>query len=293
MSRLIPPGAHESYLDLHDGKVRLLRGGTARTGHPPVVLIHGGGFDNSGISWYRLFEPLGADREVLALDLPGFGGTEGIEPVGGPVQLADFVARVLVALDYPRAVVIGVSMGGDVSLNLALRFPERVAALVLIAPGGLVEILKNRLTHTSAWLAAQLPDWFLLPMTALANRFVGQVLRGMVKDPTRLPKIVVDEFIREARAPNAGIAYGRYSQEIVGRKTMRNNLLPHVSAITAPTLLFHGADDPMVDLEGSRKAAALIPQAKLVVAPDCGHWAQLEEHELFLDEVSAFLREVD
>lgn len=48
------------------------------------------------------------------------------------------------------------------------------------------------------------------------------------------------------------------------------------------------ADDPMVDLEGSRKAAALIPQAKLVVAPDCGHWAQLEEHELFLNEVSAF-----
>ncbi|MGO9158600.1 alpha/beta fold hydrolase [Mycobacterium sp.] len=56
-----------------------------------------------------------------------------------------------------------------------------------------------------------------------------------------------------------------------------------------PALFFHGEDDPIVAPEGSRRAGELMPDAHLVMVPDCGHWAQLEARDRFLSEVRGFL----
>lgn len=293
MSRLIPAGAEERWVDAPSGLLRVLHAGDPARGRVPVMLVHGGGTDNAGISWVRLMEPLARNREVWAIDLPGFGGSIDVPPAGGPRALAAVVVDVLDALDIDKAVVFGVSMGGDVALNVALDHPTRVAALVLVAPGGLVPVLRNPKTQFWAWAAAQSPDWLLLPMARLANRFVGQALRAVVKDPDALPPEVVPEFVREARHSLGGIAYGRYNQATLGRHGMLNDVTGRVHEIAVPALLFHGADDPMVDPAGSRRAAEEMPHARLVMASDCGHWAQLEAHELFLAESSTLLAEVD
>ena len=272
------------------GRLRVLHGGG---GGIPAILVHGGGTDNAGISWYRLFEPLAAGREVWALDLPGFGGSIEAPAVGGPRALAAVVAEVLQTLGVSRVLAFGVSMGGDVVLNLALDHPDLLAGLVLIAPGGLVPLFKNPRAHYWAWLAAQSPDWLLLPASRLANRFVGTALKAIVKDPATLPDEVVQEFVREARDPRGGIAYGRYNQATLGRRRMLNDLSERVGEITVPCLVFHGADDPLVDPEGSRRAAERMPDARLVLVPNCGHWAQLEAHDRFLAEVEPFLAEID
>lgn len=293
---LIPPSSAESFLDLDGGRVRVLRstqeveGGSDRA---PLLLIHGGGTDHAAISWFEMFEAFGAERDVIALDLPGFGRTTSIAPLGGPQAMADFVARAARALALPAAVIVGVSMGGDVALNVALRHPALARALVLIGPGGLVPVLRNRPTQCAAWLLAQLPDMLLLPMARLANRYVDRALRAMVTDVGTLPPQVVEEFIAEARRPDGGIAYGRYNQAALGPFAMRNDLLPVVDRITVPTLFFHGAEDPLVDPEGSRRASARMPDARLVLVPGCGHWAQLEAGDRFREEMRAFLAELD
>lgn len=283
----LPPDSRVEYLDLAGGRVRVLHGGPADA--PPFLLVHGGSNDNATISWYRMFEEFGSDHRVIAPELPGFGGTVGIDPVGGPAAQADFLARVLAELGVDRALVAGVSMGGDVVLNLALRHPDLIEGLVLIAPGGLVERVGNRFTHKAAWWSARLPDALLIPMAALANRFVGAALRAVVHDVATMPPEVVAEFRREARRPGASRGYLRYNQATLGPRGMRNNILPVVGEIAAPTLFFHGERDPMVPPEGSRRAAELMPNARLVLVPDCGHWAQLEAHDRFVDEVRAFL----
>ena len=283
----LPPAAHAEYIDLDGGRVRVLLGGPAEA--PPFLLVHGGSNDNATISWYRMFEAFGTDHRVIAPELPGFGGTVGIDPLGGPTAQADFLARVLSALGVERAVVAGVSMGGDVAMNLALRHPDLVEGLVLIAPGGLVERVGNRFTHKAAWWTARMPDALLLPSAALANRFVGLALRAVVHDVSTMPPEVVAEFRREARRPGASLGYMRYNQATLGPRGMRNNLMPEVGRITAPTLFFHGEKDPMVPPAGSRRASELMPNARLVMVPDCGHWAQLEAHERFVEEVRAFL----
>jgi pimeloyl-ACP methyl ester carboxylesterase len=274
---VIPAGSTEEIVD----GVRLLRGGVAEG--TPLLLIHGGGTDNAALSWFHAFAEFGGGRPVVAPDLPGFGRTT-VPPVGGPAALADFVA----GLGIGRAVVVGVSMGGDVALHLALRHPSLVSGLVLIAPGGLVPVLRNPAVQLSAWLASRLPDALLVPLARLANRFAGRAVRGMVADPSTLPPEVVDEFVREAHRPGAGMGYARYNQATLGPRGMRNDLSSQVAAITAPTVILHGTADPLVDIDGSRRAAAAMPHARLVELEGCGHWAQLERPEAFAREVRAF-----
>ncbi len=290
---LTPPGAGRLEVPTTVGRLGALHAGAPVVGAHPLVLVHGGGTDSSSISWYRLVEPLAADREVWAVDLPGFGSSMGVAPVGGPDAMADVLAEALGTLGVGPAVVCGVSMGGDVALNLALRHPPLVAGLVLVAPGGLVPRLGSPRLQRAAWLAARLPDLVLLPAGRLANRFVRSALRAMTKDPSRLPTEVVEEFARLARDPRGVLGYARYNQATLGRDGMLNDLTSRVGRIGPPTLLVHGAEDPVVDLGGSRRAAELMPRARLVVLPDCGHWAQLECHDEFLAEVVPFLAEVD
>lgn len=293
MNRLIPPGAESRFVQLPEGSVRVLIGGASSCANVPALLIHGGGTDNAGISWYRAFAALGTERRLIAIDLPGFGASRDIEPLGGPERMSDFVVRVARELGLTEAVIVGVSMGGDVAMNVALRHPRFTSALVLIAPGGLAERVGGPVTHYFSWIGAQLPDWILLPLARIANRFTRAVLNAIVADPATLPPEVGEEFVREARSPGAGIAYGRYNQATLGRNRLLNNLLPRVHEITVPTLLFHGEKDAMVNPVDSQRAADLIPNAKLVLVPNVGHWAHLEAHDLFTKEAQQHLSALD
>lgn len=287
-SHLVPPGATETFVPAAGGTFRVLRGDHEGDG-TPILLIHGGGSDNAAISWYRLIEALSADHPVIAPDLPGFGYTEGVDLMGTSAGMADQLAALLDALGVDRVVVCGVSMGGEVAIQFALRHPERTAALVPVAPGGLIERWRNPVAHQLAWLATLLPDPILGPLSAFANRFVKTMITRMVKDPSTLPAVVVEEFAREARRPGAGYAYGLYNRKSIARRRMINNLLPDVHRISAPTLFFHGTDDPLVSPAGSIEAARLMPDAEIDLVPDCGHWAQLEEHERFLAALRSLL----
>lgn len=286
MNGLMPPGAHAEYLDLDGGRVRLLRGGEPSR-RPPVVLLHGGG-SNAAISWYRTIAPLSAEHRVIAPDLPGYGGTTGIAPVGDGAVLADFVARIMRRLGLADAVIVGSSIGGEIALNLALHHAELVCALVLVSPSGLLPVAGNRVVQFLAWLSTRLPEQALVSLSALSNRS-STALRGIVRDPAGLPCDVVEEYRREARRRDFRLAFVRQTKVSVGPTAMRNNLLPLVGRITVPTLFVHGADDPVVPPETSRHAAERMPTAHRVVVSDSGHWAQLEAPDRFHTELTDFL----
>ena len=294
VDRLLPPGATESWLEHDGGRIRVLRGGPRQPADQsdslPVLLIHGGGYDNAAISWARIFEPLSSDRVVIAPDLPGFGYTEGIPVTGDVRDLADLVITVARSYGLSRVVVAGISMGGDVAMHVALRHPEAVAGLVLVAPGGLTERLKNRPTQLVAWLAAQLPDRMLYGVGRFAGRFSNSYLSRMVHDPATVDGDIRAEFAREVRRTGSGVGYGRYNQATLGPRGMRNNLLPEVFRIAAPTLFLHGEEDPLVDPAGSAAAAAAMPHAELVLVGHCGHWLPIEAPETFTREVTSFLQ---
>ncbi|SDE50617.1 alpha/beta fold hydrolase [Auraticoccus monumenti] len=289
--RLLPPGASSLSVPLGGGLVRTLHAGVPGP-RPPLVLVHGGGTDAAALSWYRALPALAVDREVWALDLPGFGATTGIAPLGRPEAMADLVARWMGGLGLAPAVAVGVSMGGDVVLNLALRSPRLLRGLVLVAPGGLVGSVGRPLVHRAAWAFSRLPDPVLLRLAAAANRFSRTALRAMVHDPATVPAEVVEEFVRVAREPRSAEGYLRYNQSTLGPGGMTNQLLGRVGRVELPALFVHGQRDRLVPVEGSRSAVRRMPHARLVELPDVGHWAQLEAHERFVHEVRRFLAEL-
>lgn len=283
---LVPAGARVGFVGHAGGRVRVLRGGGP--GATPVVLVHGGGPDNAAISWFEVFGELARSRPVLAPDLPGFGHTDGVPVDGSPAAMADLAVAVAGARP---AVWIGVSMGGDVVLNVALRHPGAVAGLVAVASGGLAAYAGNRVLHPLAGLACRLPDAVLLPALRLANRFTGAAVRAMVHDPASVPPAVRAEMVRESRRALTG--YLRYNQATVGPWRMRNDLSGRVAGIRAPALFVHGLQDRLVDPRDSLRAAAAMPDARAVLLDGCGHWVQIEARDRFLAELGPFLRRID
>ena len=286
--RALPPGAREVFVPVAGGQMRVLRGEHEGPGLP-ILLIHGGGSDNAGISWFRLIGPLSKHRPVLAPDLAGFGGTEGLPVTGTAAGMADQLQQLLDVLGIHRVLVCGVSMGGEVGIQLALRHPQTCVALVAVAPGGFVERFRSPAMHRLVWLSTLIPDPLLRPLAALANRFTRSLVGRMVRNPETLPSQVVEEIVREAARSGSGMAYATYNKRAIGPKGMRNYLIPAVASLRIPALFFHGADDPLVPPGGSQLAVEQMPNAQLILVPECGHWAQLEAHDRFLTALCDFI----
>jgi pimeloyl-ACP methyl ester carboxylesterase len=112
---------------------------------PPLVLVHGAGGTHR--HWPEELRAL-PGRRVLALDLPGHGGSPGpsLSSIGA---YARSVLAALDALEIPSAVLAGHSMGGAIALTLALEAPSRVAGLALVATGAKLRVSKFVLDATA------------------------------------------------------------------------------------------------------------------------------------------------
>ncbi len=288
-SLLVPPGAVESYVRVAGERWRVLQSVWQSDSPTPMLLLHGGGYDAAGISWYLAFTALGADRRLVAPDLPGCGGSRAVPTLGNVGRTVGQLVALLDAMGLGRVVVGGVSMGGDLALELALRHPERIAALVCVAPGGLVARTGNRLTHTLAWLGTRGGPGWMDAIARVSRPLVRGLVDRFVHDPATLPAEAVDEFVAEAHRPGGGVAYGLYNRACTGPTRMTNDKSRLVAGIGVPTLFLHGNLDPIVPLSGSVAAAVAMPDAEVVVVADTGHWVQLERPAEFEVAVRGFL----
>lgn len=277
---LIPPGVATTTVEAAGGCWRVLLPANHSPTRTPALLLHGGGYDHAGISWYRMVEALGTERAVIAPDLPGFGDTRTV-PVKAQADLvADQVAALLDALAVGRVIVGGVSMGGEIALQFGLRHPDRTAAIVAVAPGGLRGRFGGPALNVATWLVLRVPDPGLALIARASAPWARKSIESIVRNP--LPGPVMDEFAAEARRGGSGVAYGQYNRLSIGPTRMLNNLLPYLAGLDIPTLFFHGEQDPIVPIQGSTNAASLMPDAALVRVADCGHWAHLEKHDEFM-----------
>lgn len=243
----------------------------AETGRgPPVLSIHGagGGWDQGLANVAGVF---GADVRVIAPSRFGYLGTP--LPADTSVQAqADAHAALLSALAVDRAVVVGVSAGARSALELALRHPDRVRALVLVVPGTYApdspvaidgsrgSALAFRLVNTGADFA-----WWAVEKTrpSMLVRFLG-----------------VEPAVLETASPAERDAVGRIVRGVqpLSRRMAGINLdstpasvRPPLERIAVPTLVVAARDDLFNTLPAARFAAATIPGAELTVYDTGGH----------------------
>ncbi len=185
--------------------------GYDRTGAgEPLVLLHTLGTDRR--MWDPVVDRLAAERDVIAVDLPGFGESA---PLAGehvaPEALADAVAAFVAGLGVERPHVAGNSLGGWIALELARA--GRARSVTAIAPAGLWrEPLVPKRSSARRVARALLPT---MPLLLRSERGRRAALGGTMAHPERIPPPVALAFVRAyARAPgfeavNAGMRAGR------------------------------------------------------------------------------------
>ncbi|HWT24885.1 MAG TPA: alpha/beta fold hydrolase [Solirubrobacteraceae bacterium] len=231
----------------------------------PVLLVTG--FAISG----AVFEPvLGAytDRfECILYDHRGTGRSGGpARPTSIP-QLAADAAGLLAALGVESAHVHGVSMGGMVAQELALRFPHRVRGLVLGAttPGG-PRAARPAAGELAALLAAAVDgrrgEW-------LAGALFSEAFRH--EHPQRVRELLA-YFGRHP--PSRAAVLAQWWATVYHDTTSR------LGQIRAPTLVVHGDADTLTPVANARMLAARIPGAELALVPGAGHAYALEQPEV-------------
>jgi pimeloyl-ACP methyl ester carboxylesterase len=235
----------------------------------PLLSIHGagGGFDQ-GLS--NVADLVGPGFRVIAPSRFGYLGTP-IPADASPAAQADAHAALLANLNVPKAVVVGVSAGARSALELALRHPENVSALILIVPGTYapdspVMIEESRGSQLAFWLVNAGADfaWWAMEKVApsVLVRFLGvppDVVKGLPSERAR-----VDAIVRSV-AP--------LSQRFAG---INLDSIPDLhplplDKVAAPTLVISARDDLFNTLPAARFAAVNIPNAELTVYETGGH----------------------
>jgi len=251
-----------------------------------ALLIHGW-----SSSWYAMSPLLGllSQRfQAIAVDLPGFGKSPPLpERVTIPAYadlLADFIEEVT---DGP-VVLVGHSMGGMISLTMALRYPVLVERMVLIGP-----TISGRL---SPYINLVVSPITLLERFGLGSLIVSTFERLMVGITDRLMRpasfaertgITEDDYKR-LRADVRRRGQGRVRAECFF--AMREgDLRGRLSQVEAPSLVLWGAEDNTVPLRDAGVVADEWPEADLRIIPKAGHWAHFETPDITRRQIASFL----
>jgi 3-oxoadipate enol-lactonase len=243
----------------------------------PLLMIHGLAYDRFG--WGRLPDLLAEELQVVVFDNRGVGDSDVPEGPYAVSQLAEDAVAVLDAAGIGATHVLGVSLGGYIAQELALRHPQRLRKLVLAstAPGG---------PRSVPMPAAGLEAFGRFPTM---NREAG--LRLMVENSLgeygvrEQPDLVEEIYAyRLERGPTLA---GWQAQAYAGATF---DAYDRVAGITAETLVLQGGADNVVDPRNAELLVELIPKARLELIPDRGHLLVWQEAERLAPIVKEFLR---
>jgi pimeloyl-ACP methyl ester carboxylesterase len=236
----------------------------------PLLLVHGLG--GSWRSWTTIADALAAEREIIAVDLPGHGATPPLEGEASVATLADAVTAFLAAQGLTGVDVVGSSMGARLALELARRGGV-VGAVVSLDPGGFWRGWERRFFGTTIGLSIRLVRALqpVLPLVT-GNPITRSVLLAQFSaHPWRLPsRIVLQELRDYAAAPwfdplLRSLTYGP-AQEGAPHGTLRR-----------PAVIVWGRQDRVCLPRQAARAAALFPDARLHWLDDCGHFPHWDQ----------------
>ena len=257
-----PDGLRLHYLDAGAGE--------------PVVFIHGSGPGASGHSNFKHNVPAftAAGFRTVVVDLPGYGQSS--KPADVEYTLDFFVAALraqLLALELPRCVLVGNSLGGAIALKYALDYPEHVSRLVMMAPGG----VEDRETYFRMEGIEKMVSLFTGGQ--MNHDTMRELLKLLVHDATLVTDALVDERMAVCK---------EQPREVLA--TMKvPNLTERLGEIACPVLGFWGTEDRFNPAGGALKFLQGCRDARFVLINRCGHWVMVEHSDYFNRECLGFL----
>lgn len=249
---------------------------TAARGGAPLLLLNPAGLDLTW--WGPQFDAFGRERDVVAFDMPGHGQSGALSSPPSFEIMARAAEAVLEALGGRPADVVGISVGGMIAQTLALRRPDLVLSLGLVAtlctfPAEVRQALRERARvarEEGMARIAQLSNerWFTPAFRARRPDMMERTRRSLLQQP--------GEFHAAMWAMIAGL-----------------DLAAQIRAISCPTLVLTGEADVNAPPAAAETIAGAIPGASLRLMPDLGHFPPFEAPDAFNDILRAFLAGTD
>jgi pimeloyl-ACP methyl ester carboxylesterase len=263
-------GAQTNYVEMGDG--------------PPLVMLHGLG--GSWQNWLENIPHFARDHRVLALDLPGFGGSpmppwEVTIPAYGR-YFRDFLERT----GIERCSLVSNSMGGFIATELAINEPERVDDLTLVSAAGITWArARNEPAEMAArMLRAAAPLALRFQMSAIRRPKMRQrVFNGLWYKPNALRReLIWEQVVPALQSPATFDSM---------RKLVGYDIRSRLEEIEVPTLIVWGRQDAVVPVPAAEIYKKLIgDNAELVIFDRCGHMPELERPVRFNRVVGEFLK---
>jgi pimeloyl-ACP methyl ester carboxylesterase len=259
------------------------------SGETTFILLHG--FGASTYSWREVMDDFAQRGRVIAYDRPAFGLTERPMPedwVENPYGMKaniELLRGLLDALNIEKAVLVGNSAGGGVSVAFGLEYPQRVDSLILVDPG------------VGGGRGPQFPAWALPLMWTPQMRHVGQLMMRDYQeslpntiqrewfDQTKLTAQIKKEPLKIFKIKNWDRAF--YELTFAPAYPELRPLLPQ---LTVPVFIIAGAEDRLIRSWYFEAISTEIPNASLSLIPNCGHVPQEECPDEFMKEVVNYLQ---
>jgi 3-oxoadipate enol-lactonase len=233
---------------------------------PPVLLIAGQGMTIDG--WWATIPVLAESFRVIAFDNRDTGLSSRLHWPYSAAQMAEDAIAVLDAAGARTAHVYGISLGSLVAQEVALRYPERVEALVLGAssaggfaaykpsPSSLVQTFMVR----AGAMGPEEAEWAAVPYT------YGERTRRMHPDR------IAEDIAHKTSSPPEPLAYLHQAAAVA-----THDAYERLNQIGAPTLVMHGERDIFVPPANALVLAERIPTARLRLWPEAGHMYPIDE----------------
>jgi len=262
---------------------------------PHVVFVHG--LFGQGKNWTTIAKGLADRHRVTLLDLPNHGHSPWTDRADY-LDMADLVAAELEQLDGPAALV-GHSMGGKVAMQVALRRPELLRALVVVdvAPtaypesGGRTDDPDEEASPFAAFIAAmQAVDLDRLRTRDEADAALREAV------PSRMVRsFLLQSLVREGAGAGGGWRW-RPNLDLLGRDLQELRGFPDPppgATFDGPVLWVAGVNSHYVLPQDRARMIELFPRARLVRIKGAGHWVHSEQPEVFLETLRRFIDAVE
>ena len=243
---------------MHLNHVRLGRG-------KPLLLVHGLG--GSWRSWTPVLAALAAQREVIAVDLPGFGNSPALAHPPSIDALGDALTAFLDAQGLRGTDAVGSSLGARIVLELARRGGV-LGAVVALDPGGFWKTPQQHAFFASVWLSVRLLSLLGPWLPVLVRSRVGRalLLSRLSAKPSALP---ADVALDEMRGYADARAMDRLLYQLAYREPQQGAAK---GSIRHPLVIGWGRSDRLCPPDQAKRALALFPDARLHWFDRCGHF---------------------
>jgi abhydrolase domain-containing protein 6 len=228
---------------------------------PPVLLIHGFGADSS--NWVRFANALEGEYNFIIPDLPGHG-----ESIAEPTMnystehQAQRLLALMDALGHDRFHVAGSSMGGAITLQMALQAPERVLSMGLVDAAG----LDSRTEAFDKMLAEGEGN----PLIARTPEQFFTTVDWAMEDPPYMPDFMI-RVMGEKKAAMAPIT-DKVWQDINAEPSLAGRL----ETIQVPALILWGKKDRLLPVSDATRFNELLPNSRMVIFEGLGHLPMAE-----------------